>query len=715
MLTSLTDWLAIPVTQLLETDDVVSFATLGLHHDLLESLTLLGFTEPTPIQRYAIPLLLENHDLIGQAATGTGKTAAFALPILQHLTDAPATPATADAPAAAAEEANDTSNAERGKNPQALILVPTRELALQVASAVKSYGKALRARVAPIYGGESFPMQRKALRDGVDVVVATPGRALDHLKRGTLLLDNVKTMVLDEADEMLDMGFAEELNAIFDFAPEARQTVLFSATLPKKIEDLARRYLQTPKRIRIESSTSVVGTVPKVTQQAYVVQREHKARALARLLDSWGASSAIVFCRTRDQVDTLASTLGGLGHQAEAIHGGLSQEQRERVMARLRSEVATLMVATDVAARGLDIDHLTHIVNFDVPRSADTYVHRIGRVGRAGRSGVAVTLVEPREHRALLTIERITKQPIAVEVLPTAVEVEEGRTAALVARIAEAADIVDLSPDDSILSLLQESHDLEAIARGAIRLLSAGSKSLTDEADFPQLELGRRAAEGKGKGKGRAVRGRDDRGDRGGRGDWSERGDRSGRSDRGDRGDRTARRPKRNRFSERPDRREHDRDVRSSEERRTESRSRRGGMVRLYVGVGATEGVEPRDLMGAFTNEAGLANKEVGQIEIAPRFSLVEVPQDRVDEVIGSMREVSVRGRKLNTRREVDKRRDSRESREGRAGREGFRRNDRRGHGGGSRGYEERLSRGGRPGRSGRPRSAGRKGGRHGA
>jgi ATP-dependent RNA helicase DeaD len=378
------------------TEETTTFADLGLRPELLTALSGLGYEEPTPIQREAIPPLLAGRDLLGMAATGTGKTAAFALPVLQRMTK---------------------GRSEKG--PLALILVPTRELAVQVSEAIHRYGKELGARVLPIYGGQPIGRQLRALDGGIDVVVATPGRALDHIGRRTLQLDALEMVILDEADEMLDMGFAEDIEAILAETPHHPQTVLFSATLPARIDAIARRHLTDPVQIRIRAEATPAGEVPLVRQVAYVVQRAHKATALGRILDVEAPTAALVFCRTRDEVDRLTETLNGRGYRAEALHGGMNQEQRDRVMGRLRSGNAELLVATDVAARGLDIDQLTHVVNYDVPSAPESYVHRIGRVGRAGREGVAITLAEPREHRMLKTIERVTKRPIAMEKVPT--------------------------------------------------------------------------------------------------------------------------------------------------------------------------------------------------------------------------------------------------------------------------------------------------------
>src|SRR5690606_4355965 len=378
---------------------------LGLDPRVLDALTALGYEEPTPVQREAIPPQLAGKDLLAQAATGTGKTAAFALPLLHRIRpDAPASQRTS-----------------------ALVLVPTRELAMQVAEAVHRYGKGLGAVALPVYGGASLDTQVRSLRRGVDVVIATPGRALDHIRRGTLKLGHVGTVVLDEADEMLDMGFAEDLDAILEATPAERQTALFSATLPPRIAEIARRHLRDPVKVRIDREAMPAGEAPRVRQVAYIVSRAHKRAALGRVLDVENPTSTIVFCRTRTEVDQLTGARSARGSRAEALHGGLSQEQRDRVMRKFRSNTADLLVATDVAARGLDVEHVSHVVNYDVPSAAESYVHRIGRTGRAGREGVAITLAEPREHRMLRNIERLTRQRIEIATVPTVADLRARR------------------------------------------------------------------------------------------------------------------------------------------------------------------------------------------------------------------------------------------------------------------------------------------------
>jgi ATP-dependent RNA helicase DeaD len=443
-----------------------SFTDLPLRPELLDALAGLGYEEPTPIQSEAIPPLVEGRDLLGQAATGTGKTAAFALPLLQRLEPG------------------------RGRSgPAALILVPTRELAVQVSEAVHKYGRGLGARVLPIYGGQPIVRQLRALERGVDVVVATPGRALDHIRRGTLRLDALQAVVLDEADEMLDMGFAEDIEAILGDVPESRQAVLFSATMPPRINEIARRHLRDPVRIEMGREAAAAGEAPRVRQSAYVVQRAHKPAALGRILDVEAPAAAIVFCRTRAEVDQLTQTLNGRGYRAEALHGGMSQEQRDRVMGRLRGGTTELLVATDVAARGLDIDLLTHVVNYDVPSAPESYVHRIGRVGRAGREGVAITLAEPREHRMIKAIERLTGQTIAVEKVPTVADLRARRLELTRATLEETLLEGDHERFRVVVETLAGEFDVMDIALAAVKLAheAGGTSGADDEEDIPEV------------------------------------------------------------------------------------------------------------------------------------------------------------------------------------------------------------------------------------
>ena len=547
-------------------EEGVVFADLGLRPELLSALSGLGYEEPTPIQREAIPPLIEGRDLLGQAATGTGKTAAFALPVLQHLV---------------------TGN--RSKPPAALVLVPTRELAIQVSEAVHRYGRELGARVLPIYGGQPIGRQLGALDRGVDVVVATPGRALDHIGRGTLRLDALKVVVLDEADEMLDMGFAEDIEAILQATPAERQTVLFSATMPARIDKMARRHLRNPVRIHMGRSQVDSGQAPLVRQVAYVVPRAFKTATLGRILDVESPAAALVFCRTRDEVDQIASTLNGRGYRAEALHGGMTQEQRDRVMGRLRSGTADLLVATDVAARGLDIDQLTHVVNYEVPSAPDSYVHRIGRVGRAGREGVAITLVEPREHRMLKTIERVTKQRIAVEKVPTTADLRSRRLELTRSALEEAILEDDFENFRVVVETLTDKYDVMEVALAAVKLAHEAGGVVHNDDEIPQVTPSP---------------------------------DRDSRSPKGA-GTRPPRPP----------------------------RSAGAGMTRLFVGAGRSAGIRPQDLVGAIAGETRLSGRDIGAIEIADRFTLVEVPESAADEVVAALRASTIKGKKATVRR----------------------------------------------------------------
>jgi ATP-dependent RNA helicase DeaD len=551
------------------TDGATSFADLGLRSELLDALSGLGYEEPTPIQREAIPPLLQRRDLVGQAATGTGKTAAFALPLLERMPDE-----------------------DRGARPAVLVLVPTRELAVQVSQAFHSYGRGVGVRVLPIYGGQPIGWQMKALDRGVDVVIATPGRALDHIGRGTLRLDAVKAVVLDEADEMLDMGFAEDIEEILQKTPPERQTVLFSATLPPRIEGLTGRYLQDPVRIQMGRESGPPGEAPRVRQSAYMVGRAHKPTALGRLLDVEAPGAAIVFCRTREEVDQLTETLSGRGYRAEALHGGMSQEQRDRVMGRLRGGTAELLIATDVAARGLDIEHLTHVINYNVPSAPDSYVHRIGRIGRAGREGVAITLAEPREHRMLKTIERATKQRIEVEKIPTIADLRTRRLELTRATLNESLLEDDFEHFRAVVESLAEEYDVMEVALAAVKLAYDSSGAASDEEEIPEV---------------------------------TQKPERYGK----DRREPAGRRERRGRT---PDR----------------------GMTRLFFGIGRSAGIRPQDLVGAIAGESGLAGRDIGAIEIADRFSLVEVPEAAANDVITALRRSTIKGRKATVRRERD-------------------------------------------------------------
>jgi ATP-dependent RNA helicase DeaD len=440
------------------TEAVKGFAALGLDPRLVAAVEELGYEEPTPIQRDAIPALLAGRDVVGQAGTGTGKTAAFALPLLQRALDA---------------------GRVEGE-PSVLVLVPTRELAMQVAEATYRYGRKLGARVLPIYGGQPMTPQLRGLERGVDVVVATPGRALDHVRRRTLDLGRVKAIVLDEADEMLDMGFAEELEAILGRLPAVRQTALFTATMPQRITAIADRHLRNPMRIAIPEEAVAKGAAPRVRQVAFLVSRAQKVDALGRILDLESPASALVFCRTRGEVEALTDTLNSHGYKAEALHGGMSQNERDRVMGRFREGKAELLLATDVAARGLDIGRLSHVINYDVPPAPESYVHRIGRTGRAGRAGVAITLAEPRERPLLRNIERLIGRRLEMATVPSLTDLRARRLEATRSSLRDAVAAGGNEAFRPLVQSLSPEFDLVDVAAAAFRLVYEASDRASD-------------------------------------------------------------------------------------------------------------------------------------------------------------------------------------------------------------------------------------------
>ena len=549
------------------------FAALGLRPELLRALDELGYEEPTPIQRETIPPLLAGSDMVGQAATGTGKTAAFALPALQMV------------------------NGAAGK-PVALVLVPTRELAMQVNEAFFRYGRDLRATCVPVYGGQPIFRQLQALDRGVHVVVGTPGRVLDHIGRGSLPLDEIRMVVLDEADEMLDMGFADDIETILDAIDSAttdgHQTVMFSATMPPRINAIAKKHLTDPVRINVTKGDTKASK-GKVRQVAYVVPRAHKPAALGRVLDIEAPGGALVFCRTRTEVDQLTETMNARGYRAEALHGGMDQAQRDRVMSRLRDGTADLLVATDVAARGLDVDTLTHVVNYDVPSAPESYVHRIGRVGRAGREGVAITLAEPREQRLLHNIEHLTKQTIAIEKVPTVADLRAAQLEQTVLAIRESLAAEDLDEYHTVLHALRGEGDPRSVALAAIRLYHEAAGNTVDENEIPDL---------------------------------------SAKLDRGDR----MTRPR----EDRPKFEKHERGAVPA------------GTGFVYIGLGRKSGVRPGDLVGAIANETNLEGRQIGPIRITEMFAVVGVPEGRVDSVVDALRNTMIRGRSASVRRYVD-------------------------------------------------------------
>lgn len=554
------------------------FASLGLRPELLKALSELGYEEPTGIQEATIPALISGSDVLGQAATGTGKTAAFSLPMLQVL----------DKP-------------ERGRAPVGIVLVPTRELALQVSEALRRYGRTLGVRLVTVYGGAPVRQQIDTLKRGVDIVVATPGRALDLISRKSLDLRQIRTVVLDEADEMLDMGFIEDIESILASTPSTRQTVLFSATLPARIGALARKHLNDPMRITIAAEKHSQATAERVRQVAFNVTRSHKSAALLRILDAEEPGATIIFCRTRGGVDELTDRLAARGYQAEGLHGGLTQDQRDRVMGRLRAKTTDVLVATDVAARGLDVDHLTHVVNYDLPASPEGYVHRIGRVGRAGREGVALSLVEPRERKMLSLIEKLIGHRIVIEKIPTMDTVREARLQRTRSEVEEILADDDargrLDPYRSVLNELLDAHDPMQIALAGIALVHEAQRSAA-EVDDSVFEVPAAEARSATKSAGRTK----------------------------------------------------------GAERKSGKRLD-GPAATLFFSVGRKAGVTPGDLVGAITGESELKGRDIGAITVHDRYSLVEVPKTRANEVVGAMRSCAIRGQRVQVRMDREKRR----------------------------------------------------------
>src|SRR5574344_200844 len=408
----------------------------------------MGFEEPSPIQAQAIPMALEGQDVIGQAQTGTGKTAAFGIPIIQGLS-------------------------ERGKQIEALIMSPTRELAVPVAEEISNIGKTKHVRVLPVYGGQPIERQIKSLKRGVQIIIGTPGRLLDHIRRGTIHLDHVRYLVLDEADEMLDMGFIDDMEEIMKNIPAERQTMLFSATMPLPILSLTKKYMRAPKNVTVSKEEL---TVPLI-EQCYFETRD-KVEGLSRLLDTEIDGRLIIFCRTKKGVDNLSSALQSRGYSAEGLHGDLSQNQRDRVMKKFRDGSLDILIATDVAARGLDIDNVNFVINYDIPQDPESYVHRIGRTGRAGNTGVAMTFITPREFRQLKLIERMVKTKIQRRQLPTAANVIERQRDQIISKMQTVLELNAYHDYMPIAESLLDDYSAEEVAAAALKLMQEGVKAL---------------------------------------------------------------------------------------------------------------------------------------------------------------------------------------------------------------------------------------------
>ncbi|GAA1516430.1 DEAD/DEAH box helicase [Agromyces terreus] len=557
----------------------ISFADLGLDGAVLKALSDVGYETPSAIQAATIPTLLAGRDVVGLAQTGTGKTAAFALPILARLD-------------------------ESQKSPQALVLAPTRELALQVCEAFEKYASRMRGvHILPVYGGQGYGVQLSALRRGVHIVVGTPGRIMDHLDKGTLDLSELKYLVLDEADEMLKMGFAEDVETILADTPDDKQVALFSATMPSAIRRISKQYLNDPEEITVKTKTTTSATI---TQRYLVVSHQQKIDALTRILEVENFEGMIIFVRTKSVTEELAEKLRARGYSAAAINGDIAQAQRERTVNQLKSGKLDILVATDVAARGLDVERISHVVNYDIPTDTESYVHRIGRTGRAGRTGDAISFATPRERRLISAIEKATRQQLTQMQLPSVEDVNVTRLSRFDDRITAALEQTDrIAGFRDIIGHYMKHHDVpEVDVAAALAVVSQGESPLLLE---PEPE--RPAREWKE---------RDDRG-RGSRDGGSRDGARGGRYDRDDdRGD----------------------------------RRRRGGprLATYRIAVGRRHKVEPRQIVGALANEGGLRREDFGAIQIRPEFSLVELPADLPRETLERLDGTRISGRLIELR-----------------------------------------------------------------
>jgi ATP-dependent RNA helicase DeaD len=537
------------------------FTSLNLRDEIVQAITELGYSEPTAIQSGIIPLMLTGVDVIGQAQTGTGKTAAFALPILNNFTPQ--------------------------KNPQALILAPTRELALQVADSMIEYGKHLGARVLAVYGGQPYGPQIGGLKRGVDIVVGTPGRLNDLLERKVLDLSGIKTVVLDEADEMLNMGFIEDVEKILALTPPERKTALFSATMPPRIRALASRFMRDPQSVHIKRSTL---TVSAIEQRYYLVHENEKTNALTRLFEVEPITSALIFARTRAETATLANELVVRGIPAEAIHGDLDQYARERVLGRFRANQLKVLVATDVAARGLDIEDISHVFNYHLPDDAEVYVHRIGRTGRAGKTGIAITLLSPKEKRRLREVEALTKQPIAKMEVPTPADIVRHRENEVIENMKIWLGRGRYKRElEMVNELIAAGHDPLNIAAAALKIARADEKQrpiaeITEvKVEYKKVEMSpRRHGDGGKKG----MFGRRDEPGRGGK------------------------------------------------QRVGGDASHEAGMIRMKINKGKMHGVRPSDIVGTIAFHANIPGYTIGKIRIEDKVTFVDIPEDVMEQVL---------------------------------------------------------------------------------
>ena len=548
----------------------VKFEDLGLSPDLLKAITDIGYETPSPIQAQAIPVLLKGGDVLGMAQTGTGKTAAFALPVL--------------------------SNADFSqKDPQVLVLAPTRELAIQVAEAFQGFAHHMKGfHVLPIYGGSDYSTQIRALSRGVHVVVGTPGRVMDHIRKGTLKLDKLKTLILDEADEMLRMGFIDDVEWILEHTPKQRQIALFSATMPKEVNRIAQRHLNNPTEVIVKQATATATTID---QKYWLVSGTHKLDALTRILEHEQTDGIIIFVRTKTATVELAEKLEARGYASAALNGDIAQNQRERIVDQLKKGRLDILVATDVVARGLDVPRISHVINYDIPHDNESYVHRIGRTGRAGRSGTAILFVAPRERRLLRSIEHTTKKPITQMELPSTQDINDNRITRFKERVIEAAKMEETKFFHEMIEQIENEHNIPAveIAAGLAKMMQGDVPFFLE--DKPQRP---------------AREPREDNRDR----------------DSGNRGERSEGR-------------------REPRPRRERSATPNAGMSRYRLEVGRSHGVRPGNIVGCIANEANLDSEFIQQLNIEDSFSTVDLPSDMPKEAVADLKNAWVCGQQL--------------------------------------------------------------------
>ena len=557
------------------TNSSVLFDQLGLPDPVLQAIKELGYEQPSPIQAQAIPPLLEGNDILGQAQTGTGKTAAFALPLLTRI---------------------DIQN----RAPQLLILAPTRELAIQVAEACQQYAKHLKGvNILPIYGGQSYTIQLKQLKRGAQIIVGTPGRVMDHMRRGTLVLNDLQALVLDEADEMLRMGFIDDVKWVLEQSPPDRQIALFSATMPREVKRVADQHLVDPVHIQIAAKTV---TADKIEQSYWVVRGTNKLDAITRILENEETDGVIVFVRTKNATVELADRLAARGFRSDALNGDIPQANREKIIQRLKDGKLDILIATDVVARGLDVERISHVVNYDVPHDTESYIHRIGRTGRAGRTGKAILFLSPREKRMLHAIERATKKSIEPMSLPSIKDINQNRVTRFKTNIAEIIEAENLDFFSQIITELQQEKELssEQIAAALAFMAQGDSPLLLDESKHRDSS---------------GPAGFTDS-DRGGRGERGEGRRREGKPA-----------PKTNAtaLKEFPD----------------------VNMQRFQLDVGRRHNVKPSNIVGAIANEADLESKYIGEIEIRDGYSTVDLPADMPSGVMAILKKVRVSGRPM--------------------------------------------------------------------